>query len=359
MKEQTIVGAGLSGMVAAITLARKGYEVLVRERRPQVGGPITMGDLKDKVIMVGDGTPMDLEAMERYVGIDLSPAAVPLSSVKIHAYGKTREIGFPPQVRTYMFERGPRPSSLDSYLFRIAEEEGVRFAFDDHLLEKDFSNLPQGTIIATGLFAESMQALEIPHIPIFAYVSSGETDKKDAQVIIYYDKYTRDYAFYMRVAGIQAAVLFSRGWPLKEEGMNKFREDLKQNDGIEFPEWMAVNVGSMPWGHYRPPGLFHKDHILTGTLSGTQEPFFLFGVHGALLSGKIAALAVEEPVIAEREFRRINITYPIGFAASNFYRYCPLFLLKRLIWLGLAVYPHVDILLGKRVYVLVPGYFRI
>ncbi|MCP4373555.1 MAG: NAD(P)-binding protein [Deltaproteobacteria bacterium] len=37
-REVTIFGAGISGLVAAISLAKSGFEVEVHERREQVGG---------------------------------------------------------------------------------------------------------------------------------------------------------------------------------------------------------------------------------------------------------------------------------------------------------------------------------
>ena len=41
-------------------------------------------------------------------------------------------------------------------------------------------------------------------------------------------------------------------------------------------------------------------------MSGMMDPFFLFGIHGALLSGKVAAMAVEQPEAALKLFRILN-----------------------------------------------------
>jgi len=46
--------------------------------------------------------------------------------------------------------------------------------------------------------------------------------------------------------------------------------------------------------------------ILCGTISGFMDPFAWFGIHGGLLSGKVAALAVYDPQTAQSEFDRFN-----------------------------------------------------
>ena len=61
-----------------------------------------------------------------------------------------------------------------------------------------------------------------------------------------------------------------------------------------------------PTGSFSNPRLFSGDLILTGTLSGMQDPSMVLGVHGALVSGRIAAMAVNDRERATAEFRRMN-----------------------------------------------------
>ena len=58
-----IVGAGLSGMVAAINLAREGHQVVVLEGADRIGGD----PLHHPAI---HGTPMNFDLIKDYVGID-------------------------------------------------------------------------------------------------------------------------------------------------------------------------------------------------------------------------------------------------------------------------------------------------
>lgn len=354
MKEQVIVGAGLSGLVAAINLAREGYEVLVRERRNEVGGETDVKGLEGKVINIGDGTPINLERMRAYTGIDLTPAAVRLKSARNHVYGKTFDIDFCEGVPTYLVERGPRPTSIDVYLYNLAVEEGVEFTFNDTVT--DFSDLPPDSIIATGLFGEAWPALGVPHMQVFGYLAMSQTEDASPKVIIYFDEYTRDYAFYSQVNGACGACLFSRGKPLDVSVKDRFERQLAENDGIVFDQWYSVNMGALPVEHSRNPRLFARNFILAGTLSGSIDPLLLFGVHGALVSGKIAAIAVSDHQKGLEEFQRINSAFRRGFAVSVAYRRMPMWMLKRATWAGIKYYPALGRILGDSMFSLVPGY---
>lgn len=357
MGEQIIVGAGLSGLVAAINLAREGRDVLVRERRDRVGGETAIKGLEGKVINIGDGTPMNLESMKRYTGIDFAPVAVPLKKAVNHVYGMTIEMEFVEATPSFLFERGPRPTSLDVYLYELAVKEGVRFRFNDTVT--GFEDLPPDTIIATGLFGEAFRDLEVPGMPVYGYIAMAETGDPEPRVVIYFDEYTRDYAFYSQVNGACGAVLFSRGKPLDPSVKERFERQLEENDGVHFDTWDAVNIGALPVETPGNPRLFARNYIITGTLSGTIDPLLLFGVHGGLVSGKIAAVAVSDRQKALEEFYRVNRNYRLGFIASRLYRTMPMFLLKPMTWAGSYMYPYLAPLMGERLFALLPGYGRL
>ncbi len=357
MKEKIIVGAGLSGLVAAINLAREGFKVLVRERRECVGGTTDIKGLEGKYINIGDGTPIDPERIRNYTSVDISPAAVRLNRVTNHLYGKTIELEFHKDTPGYLLERGPRETSLDVYLYNLAVSEGVDFSFNDTVT--DFDSLPPDSIIATGLFPEGFRALDVPCIPVFGYLAMGETEDKSPKVILYFDEFTRDYAFYSQVNGARGAVLFSRGKPLDPAVKDRFSRMLEENDGIVFDWWQAVNIGLLPVKQPDNPRLFARNLILAGTLSGTMDPLMLFGVHGALLSGKIAAIAVTDHQKALVELKRINRYFKMAYFVSWFFRNAPIFIIKRMVWAGVTSYPRIAPVLGDRLFILIPGFGRI
>lgn len=357
MRETIIVGAGLSGLVAAINLARDGFRVIVRERRASVGGTTDIKGLEGKYINIGDGTPLDLERIRNYTSVDVSPAAVRLDRVTNHLYGKTIELEFYKGTPGYLFERGPRETSLDVYLYNLAVSEGVEFSFNDTVT--DFDTLPADSIIASGLFPEGFRMLDIPCIPVYGYLAMGETDDMSPKVILYFDEFTRDYAFYSQVNGARGAVLFSRGKPLNPDVKDRFARMLEENDGITFDWWQAVNIGLLPVKQPDNPRLFTRNLILAGTISGTMDPLMLFGVHGALVSGKIAAIAVRDHQKALAEFERINRLFKTAFFISWFFRNAPLQIIKRLVWTGVSSYPYIAPLLRDKMFALIPGFGRI
>jgi hypothetical protein len=349
MKQATIVGAGLSGLTAAIILAREGYDVTVLEQEKAIGGAsLYASTVSEQELCFADMTPLDLDAMSRYLGFPLSlpvdsqpvPFCNPLPCLRIRAFGKIIELPLPPDVHMKMVERGTRPSSIDTYLFRLAIDCGVRLSFNTQVrTRKDFSDLPPGSIVATGMFREAFDALDIPCTRAYGFFAGGPAPEgRSTFCVAYYDKHTRDYAYYAAANGTGAAVLFQRGRPLSAAAMEWFPEQLLEDEGLAFPDWHLIeNLVGTPTGSLSNPRLYCGDLILAGTLSGMQDPSMVLGVHGALVSGRIAAMAVHDRERAAREFHRMNRYWKLSY------------LTRRLLW---ATHPW-----GPRV--LVPGVLRL
>jgi flavin-dependent dehydrogenase len=200
-------------------------------------------------------------------------------------------------------ERGPRRTGLDGYLRDLAEEAGVRIEYGSPVLgQGEIAALPADTIIATGLYAESFDALGIPYVMGWCYGTKGTIADKDAEAAIYFGDYTNDYAYWACLNGIWMILFFTRN-PIRPEELARFEEEAERTEGLKADEWL-YGYGPTPTRKFSNPRLFASDKILAGTLSGMIEPFALFGVHGALVSGKIAAMAVEDRSAAYTEFKR-------------------------------------------------------
>ncbi len=296
MAEVVVVGAGIAGLTAAINCARRGHEVYVWEQYKHIGGiPYSHPAV--------DITPMDPQMLGEVIGIELgSPQVLPAETVTLYIYGKRYKTGGE-HFSFQAVERGERPTSLDVYLYEMAREEGVRFEMGKEINRRNFAELPPGSIIATGLNPELYELLGLPCTRVYGYVAKGETDAP-ARVVGWFDYYTRDYSYYACANGINFGLLFDRK-PMDKQTREKWEKQLWSQEGVEFSSWHP-HEGIVPIKSPRNPRFLWKDKILAGTFAGFQDPVMLFGVHGALLSGKIAAMAVDDKERAMEMFRRFT-----------------------------------------------------
>ena len=293
--ENVVVGAGLAGLVAAINLAREGRDVVVLERESRVGGSPLYHPSPE-------GTPVDLPGLAAYTGIDISPAVARFKRGGAVVYGEMLTVDMD-AISSVVIERGPRSTSLDSFLYEMAVKEGVKFEFDHPVMSNDdTSKLPPDTIIATGLYFEGFDALRVPYLTSFHFVTRGTIpDTEASHVTIYHGRFTSDYAYTCSVNGIQFAHVFQRK-PIGKDTLHAFTEQVFVSEGIEFGEWQHFTF-PVPAASINNPRLFAGDKILAGTIAGCMESYMFFGMLGALVSGKIAAMAVEDKARAHAEFQ--------------------------------------------------------
>lgn len=328
MNEVVVVGAGISGLTAAINCARRGHEVRVIEKFKQVGG---VSYTRPAI----DISPMDPAALSRVSGIGLKePQVTPTREFILYVYGK-RYVLSGDHFHLYSVERGERSSALDSYLFRLAKKEGVKFEFGHEVNRNNISDLPPRSIIATGLDFELFEALDIPYVPVFGYVGRG-IKKEHARLIGWFDHTTRDYNYYASSNGVCFGLSFDRK-PVKEKTRERWERQLS-SEGIEFSSW-DEHRGLVPIKTPGNPRFFAGDKILAGTFAGVQDPILLFGVHGALLSGRIAAVAVDDREKAMELFHSATVNFRYAWLIKKIILDLPPHLLrKRLVKLMIGLW---------------------
>lgn len=289
----TVYGAGMSGLVAAINLARAGHPVTMFDREPRWGGD-------PRFHPSAHTTSILPRKVSEYIGIDVTPAFQPLAEFPVFLHD-TR-IDFPVS-GFYTVERGDRPGSLDALLFPLARELGVRFEFGAPLGAGELARLPPGSVIACGLAPEAYDLLRVPYRRFHGWLSRGPCDHPGRAWMWFGDGVT-EYGYASSVNGRSCDLLFSTR-PIAEEILDRYRSAMRRLLGVEHGDWRYV-TGAVPVVDPANPRLVRAGHVCCGTLSGFMDPLGWFGITGALVSGRIAALAVTDPPRAEAEFARFS-----------------------------------------------------
>ena len=298
-RDATIVGAGLSGLTAAIILARDGFAVTVLDKEKRHGG-------RPEFRPDGAASPFDFAALKAYTGIDISPACRPVDMPVFQVVGKRVEIPSSPGAETYMVERGARSRSIDTLLHDLAVASGVKFELGYAIKSpSDVAALPERSIIATGLDVQGFEAMGIPYVPFWGWFAKGIVDEPRTLSWAYVDDFTVDYAFTTLVNGAAFALLFQREKPPTRRDKEKYQRFVAA-DGLELTGWRDLIGGAAPHRALSNPVLFKNNMIITGTFAGVMKPMLNFGMLGAMVSGRIAATAVTDMGAAYEEFKRLT-----------------------------------------------------
>ena len=331
-KDVIVAGAGPAGLVAAINLNREGLNVILRERLDSVGGEPGWHPSVHS-------TPVDDPGLWGYIGIDCGDAFGDISNTnKTYVdgklvgnldllMGKTDDdaSGF----TLCNTERGHRETSLDSFLFRIAEKEGVNFEFNSPFKEDEIQNAPKGTILATGLSPGVYKWLGIDWSVLSGYWAYSEIDSNEVAAAAYLGGFSNEYGYTASMNNIWYALLFARR-EVSSENLEIFKGIIEDCEGRTFDKWRTF-AGQAP----KEPRLFYKNFIMAGTMGGFVEPAFGFGITGALLSGKISAMAVTDPEKAEKEFKRFTGGIPAHMVRKRKPGYVPTFKMRD-IWFDIG-----------------------
>jgi flavin-dependent dehydrogenase len=315
-KKVHIVGAGVPGMVAGVTLSKKGYDVLILEAAPRVGDVPWNPRI--------DATPLDVPMVSDYIGIDLSQAEgiKPLKEgATVYVGTRSLRLDNLPSDACCLIERGAREPSLDNFLYKEALKAGVTFSFSTPV--KDFDKLPDPTIVATGMNPRAMDALGIPHrkyVGFTAYVDNPGTCYQGTS--LYLDDYEADYFYAPFVNNLWFGMIW-RGIEDKitKAHLEKCASQIKERLGFEV-KWTRCNLG-IATERLDNPTLFSGKKILAGPISGIQDPLIGFGSTAALISGKIAAIAIEDEERALEDFKSFNTHFERSYLERAFIESLP------------------------------------
>lgn len=300
-----VYGAGISGLVAAINLAREGFRVSVIEKQNRTGGsPLWHPSVHQQ--------QFDVRKTSEYIGIDISPCFSPVKRHVFYFYGHVSAADMPE--KSVVCEKGPRPSSIESFLYREAVKQGVEFVFGEALTSQDLRlRLRDGhkCIVATGLENGPHEVLGIRRKSIQGFRAS-QTTGSGGLAFSYFGAYTNhDFAYVASAGDLSFALLFARKG-VNDRDLDAFKAHLFETEGLSFDDW-HFSTGCVP----AETMLIRDNVVLAGTVSGMIDPFFLNGISAALISGKVASLALLEPERAIREFNRFTWSFRLRRALKR------------------------------------------
>lgn len=272
----SVVGAGPSGLAAAIELARRGVAVTVYEQHREVGARFH-GDFQG---LENWTTERDVLSWLADLGIVLECPLRPVEELTLVAPGLV-----PARVRAdrpllYLVQRGREPGSLDRALRAQAEDAGARLRFGERVdpgkLEGPVivASGPRGTqAVVAGIIAETSHRDQV-----VAIASEALAPKCYAYCVIWNGRATVATAL---AANMEAAWrCFGRTREaFARLGLSDFRRERR------FGGRANVFLG-------KP--LEVDGRLYVGEAAGLQDYFLGFGLRYAILSGHLAARAILE-----------------------------------------------------------------
>lgn len=280
-----ILGAGPSGLAAAISLAQSGYEVEVFERNSEVGKRFG-GDIQglenwtEKIDV--------LEDLQKR-GIEINFDCDPVSNFTFTNGIKNQECVFNKPV-FYLVKRGFFEGSLDYGLKEQAMKLGVKINFNSTIPKKE------ADIIATGPISNKI-----------AGIVKGlvfKTTMPDTAICILNDRAAyKGYSYLLITKGygcICSVVIdkLEKTNDCFEETKRMFKQmvDLKMENPKE--------VGGS--GSFSIPNNFKENKsLLVGESAGVQDFFAGFGMRSAIISGNLAA----QSIIYSRDYEELANKY--------------------------------------------------
>ncbi len=281
-----ILGAGPSGLAAAITLARAGRAVEVFERRSDCGMRFG-GDLQGL-----ENWSDDRDTLEEFVaaGIEIDFHCAPFS-VGAQTNGVRRDQLDFPRPAFFVVKRGRAPDSLDQSLKRQALTAGVTIHFSRTVPHRGID------IDATGPLGRSAFAVDTGIV--------FDTDAPDQAVALLNDRAgLKGYSYLLVTEGYGCCCSMAfDDFPSVHDGFAEARRILVEEAGVNV--WNPRRVGGL--GHFAPRGDWvHGTARRVGEAAGLQDFLWGFGIRMAVRSGVLAATTILDgsnyAQVAERTF---------------------------------------------------------
>lgn len=276
-----ILGAGLSGLTAAINLAKAGYQVDVFEKNQEVGGRFN-GDLQG---LENWSEEEDIRDELDRINLDKNFDLDPFLKVTATNNSKSRNV-VTRRPLFYLIKRGTAPGSMDLGLKRQAARAGVNIRFGESI------SAEQADIVATGPVQDNVVGI-VKGITF-------KTDLKDTAIMLFNDQAgLRGYSYLLvtRGYGCLSTVLLEN-FQGAEQCFKRAREIFSNMVKFEIND--EKPCGGM--GCFSLENTFVKGKTLfVGEAAGLQDFLWGFGMRYALKSGYLAA----QCIIHDEDYERV------------------------------------------------------
>lgn len=281
MKKRKILGAGISGLTAAINLAKAGYDVEVFERNSDCGMRFN-GDMQGLENWTEDE---DVLQSLKSMGIDSNFETTPFNKVAFTNCVLTEDFKLDKPL-FYIVRRGSEKGSIDQGLKEQALDAGIKIHFDKTIEEKE------ADIVATGP--------KFKHITIADKGIVFKADLPNMAVGIVNEKAAyHGYAYLLVVNGDACMCSCVFGNPSKLNDCFEFTKNYftkKFNLLIKNPKV----VGGV--GYFSIHNIYKKEKTLfVGEAAGLQDFLAGFGMRTAFQSGWLAANSIIEGMDYEKQ----------------------------------------------------------
>ena len=286
MKEIKILGGGLSGLVAAINLAKEGYDVNVYEKNEDVGMRFH-GDIHCWENWSGNKT--FLEELKE-MNIDSKVECTPFFKFIVTNCSKTREIKSDQPI-FYLGKRGSSPETIDHSLKMEALRSNVKFHFGKTLPPNEVN------IVATGPIEDKVTG-------VVKGILFKTDSNDDVAITVFNDELAfQGYSYFFTTGG--SGTICTVVQRDKSKCINSYFEKTKRFfvNKLNLNIQITQEVGGV--GSFSMENVTKGSTLYAGEAAGLQDFLWGYGTRYAITSGYLAA----QSIINNLDYRKIIETH--------------------------------------------------
>lgn len=277
-KEIKILGAGIAGLSASISLAKAGYKVLIFEKNGQIGQRFHNDYQGIENWIFKDDSLKYLQM----ININTDFCHYPFRALKVIGPKERRYDWHCEKELFYLVKRGPGRDTLDSHLMEQAKQLGVEIIFNSPRDHRSF-----GDIISQGYFPDKItDAIAIGY--------NFATNLPNQCWVIVNDNVAPGGYGYCLIADGQAtiAICIFKKYEKSQSCLERAYDIFKKHVGfqVESEKSYFGGASNFIFSHKTT----HNGQLYVGEAAGFIDFLWGFGIRYAMVSGYLAAQSIIE-----------------------------------------------------------------